>query len=116
MDRAEIISVAVTRYRRVVAWVFRAEHQRKARALRDQAHRAFTEHPQEAGETYLQHLLFTVWMSLRFVYASLVIMIHGAFPFLLETAASSQIEAVYRIMKSRIPKDRRDAIDAGDGI
>jgi hypothetical protein len=93
-------------------WVMREEHQQKARELKAQAHRAFTEHPNEAGETYLEHLWFTFTMSARFLYASLVIMIHGAFPFLLTTAASNQIEAVYRIMKSRIPKDRRDAIDA----
>lgn len=94
------------------AWILRKEHRDKARDLRAQAHKAFTEHPHAAGETYLEHLWFTFTMSARFFYTSLVIMIHGAFPFLLETAASRQIEAVYRIMKSRIPKDRRDAIDA----
>lgn len=98
------------------AWLLREEHRQKARALKAQAHRAFTEHPEEAGETYLQHLWFTTTMSLRFFYASLVIMIHGAFPFLLTRTASNQTEAIYRIMKSRIPKSRRDALDAGDGI
>lgn len=98
------------------AWLMRAEHQQKARELKAQAHRAFTEHPSEAGETYLEHLWFTFTMSVRFFYTSLVIMIHGAFPFLLETAASSQIETIYSIMKSRIPNDRRAEIDAGDGI
>lgn len=98
------------------AWLLREEHRVAARELKVQAHKAFTEHPHEAGETYLSHLWFTFTMSLRFFYTSLVIMIHGAFPFLLTREASTQIEAVYRIMKSRIPKDRRDAIDAGDGI
>jgi hypothetical protein len=41
-----------------------------------------------------------------------VLMIHGLFPFLLERAASKQIERVYRIMKTRIPKAQRDVIDA----
>lgn len=93
-------------------WVMREEHQRQMRALREQAHRAFTEHPEETGETYLQHLRFTFGMSLRFFLTTLVILIHGLFPFVLTRTASLHIERIYRIMKSRIPKSRRDAIDA----
>jgi hypothetical protein len=115
MTNAAEIKQKLLRYLRFAkAWLLREEHQQKARELKAQAHRAFTEHPEEAGETYLQHLWFTTTMSARFLYASLVIMIHGAFPFLLTTAASTQIETVYRIMKSRIPKSRRETLDADD--
>jgi len=86
-------------------------YKEKARELAADVERAFTEHPQETGETYLQHLWFTAKMSARFIYTTTVLMIHGIFPFLLKKAASTQIERVYRIMRSRVPKARRDAID-----
>ncbi len=92
-------------------WITRDEHKQKARALADDAARAFTEHPHETGETYVQHLWFTVRMAGRFIYTTTVLMIHGLFPFLLTKAASTQIEIIYKIMRSRVPKARRDAID-----
>lgn len=93
-------------------WVMCEERRAKARELRAELAKAFTEHPEETGETYLEHLWFTVTMASRFLYALLVLVIHGIFPFLLMRAASAQIEVIYRIMKTRIPKSRRDAIDA----
>jgi hypothetical protein len=99
-------------YSKCCAWVMREEHREKARQLKAEAKRAFTEHPEETGETYLEHLWFTTKMALRFLYSLVVLMIHGLFPFLLERTASRQIEAIYRIMKTRIPKSRRDAIDS----
>lgn len=88
-------------------WLLQPSHREKAREL----NRAFTEHPEATGETYWQHLWFTVRMCGRFVYAMTVLMIHGLFPFLLTKAGSKQIERIYGIMKSRIPKARRDEID-----
>jgi hypothetical protein len=87
------------------------EHRAKARALRAEVSKAFTAHPESTGETYWQHLCFTSSMSARFLVTTVVIMIHGIFPFLLTRTASKQTEAIYRIMKERIPKARRDAID-----
>ena len=92
-------------------WLARDEHKQKVRALRHGVGRAFSAHPGETGETYLQHLWFTVRMAGRFVYTTTVLLIHGLFPFLLMKAASVQIEAVYTIMRSRVPKARRDIID-----
>ena len=97
--------------RQAWGWLTREEHRAKARALRDDLNRAFTEHPHDAGETYLEHLWFTTRMSARFFYTTLVMMLHGLFPFLLTRTASNEIEAIYRIMKTRIPKSRRDAMD-----
>ena len=102
----------VTEGKRFYAWLMREEHRRQAHALKEEARRAFTEHPEETGETYPEHLWFTVKMSSRFLFTTVVLMIHGLFPFLLTRAASKQIEIVYRIMKTRIPKNRRDEIDA----
>lgn len=92
-------------------WLLSERHKRRAAALADEVERAFTEHPHATGESYWQHLWFTTQMAVRFLYTMLVLLIHGLFPFLLTRAASTQIEAVYRIMKTRIPKDRLDAID-----
>ena len=94
------------------SWLRREENRAKARELRADIAKAFTEHPEETGETYLQHLWFTLKMASRFLYALIVLLIHGLFPFLLMRAASKQIEVIYRIMKTRIPKTRREVIDA----
>ena len=107
----ETIKTVVMACRR---WVMRDEHRKKFQEMKAQLHRAFTEHPADTGESYPEHLWFTTKMSLRFLYTMVVVLIHGIFPFLLTRAASSQIEQVYRIMKTRIPKNRRDEIDADD--
>jgi hypothetical protein len=98
------------------AWVTREQHRAKARAWRSEIATAFTEHPSDTGETYLEHLWFTSKMATRFLYAVLVLAIHGIFPFLLTQAASKQIEIIYGIMKLRIPKSRRDILDMDPGI
>ena len=99
-------------YTKCTSWLRREENRAKARELRAEVRKAFTEHPEETGETYLQHLWFTTKMACRFLYALVVLLIHGVFPFLLVRAASKQIEVIYRIMKTRIPKTRREVIDA----
>lgn len=66
----------------------------------------FTDHPEQTGETYWQHLWFTLCLGCRFLYVSAVIILHGVFPFLCVRTASNQIETVYRVMKMRIPKAR----------
>lgn len=98
-------------FKKARAWLTRDEHKQKARTIAGDVERAFTEHPQETGETYGQHLWFTVRMAGRFLYTTTVLMIHGLFPFLLTKAASSQIEIIYKIMRARVPKARRDVID-----
>ena len=71
----------------------------------------FNEHPNQAGETYLQHLWFTTKMAMRFLYISIVLLIHGLIPFTFTRTASQQTEKIYLIMKSRIPKSRLEEID-----
>ncbi len=101
-------------WERLIAWVTRDEHKRRAIELRDSVEKAFTEHPHSAGETYTEHLWFTTKMMFRLLYSGIVVVIHGIFPFLLEREASSQLEKIYLIMKSRIPESRRNEIDAND--
>ncbi len=64
----------------------------------------FTLHPKETNESYLRHLIFTVRMSIRFFYVSFLIIVHGLFPFLFARKASTEIEKIYGIMKTRVPK------------
>lgn len=92
-------------------WLLHPERKQKAAELGAEVNRAFTEHPHDTGESYWEHLWFTIRMCGRFLYATTVLMVHGLFPFLLTRAGSTQIERIYRIMKSRIPKARRDQID-----
>ncbi len=97
---------------RVTSWRPSAQQRLRFFAWCRFTKRAFTRHPEQTGESYLEHLWFTLTMSGRFIYTTVVLTIHGLFPFLLTTAASKQIEQVYRIMKMRIPKAQRDIIDA----
>lgn len=105
------IARAKSQWARFVAWITREEHKQKAQELRDQVEKAFTEHPHETGETYLEHLWFTIKMTGRLLYSATVLLIHGIFPFVLVREASSQLEKIYIIMKSRIPAKRRTIID-----
>ena len=65
----------------------------------------FTAHPQETGETYLQHLRFTSKMSFHLLYVGLVIMVHGLFPFLFTRKASTEVIKIFHVMKKRIPDE-----------
>lgn len=100
-----------TQWQRLVSWVTREEHRTRAKEWRDQFAKAFTEHPHQTGETYLEHLWFTLSLTGRLLYSTTVLLIHGIFPFLLTRAASGQLERIYAIIKARVPKSRRDAID-----
>lgn len=61
----------------------------------------FTKHPSEAGETYFQHLIFTLGLGLRFLALGFVVVIHGIFPFVFVTTSSREIERISRIMSER---------------
>lgn len=63
--------------------------------------RAFTEHPAEAGETYVQHLLFTVGMAFRLLATSVVLIIHGIFPFMCCHTASKKMKRCQAVMADR---------------
>lgn len=64
----------------------------------------FTDHLAQTGETYLEHLWFTVKMSVNLLYCSIILFIHGLFPFLFTTAVSTRIIKLYQVMQTRVPK------------
>ncbi len=82
------------------------------RALRDHFRQSFTAHPHETGETYGEHLWFTLSMASRFALVSAVILIHGIFPFLMTHTASRKIEKIYGVIKGRAAKAPRAPADA----
>jgi len=98
-------------HKQTMDWLLQDKHKQKVRQLRTGVEKAFTEHPETTGETYFQHLRYTVKMAGRFLYSGIVIVVHGVFPFLYVRTASNQIELVYRNMKIRIPTQRREEID-----
>jgi hypothetical protein len=84
----------------------RSQTKVKVEELGEEVKHVFTEHPHATGETYLEHLWFTLRMSGRMLWASFAILIHGIFPFLFTKTGSNEILALYTIMKNRIPASK----------
>ena len=43
----------------------------------------FTKHPKDCvNETWLQHFKFTLYLSSRLIFTSLIFIVHGIFPFI----------------------------------
>jgi hypothetical protein len=95
---------------RFKAWLMSESNKAKAKAAREEIERAFTEHPKETGESYFVHLWFTLRMTARLIFSAVVLFIHGVLPFLFVRTASSQMETIYGIMRSRIPQARREEL------
>jgi NADPH:quinone reductase-like Zn-dependent oxidoreductase len=77
----------------------------------EQLGRHFTAHPEETGETYLEHLIFTLKMGGRITSCGILLIIHGVFPFTFRRTVSAQIEKIYAILKGRIPRQRLNDLD-----
>lgn len=63
--------------------------------------KSFRDHPATAGETYWQHLLFTVCIAGRFFFLAFVSLIHGLLPFMFCRTSSNQIQEIARIFQRR---------------
>jgi len=48
----------------------------------------FTKHPNEAGETYLEHMFNAMRYSLTFLFLFVIALVHAILPFLFEKTAS----------------------------
>lgn len=64
----------------------------------------FIYHCHEAGETYFEHLGFTVKTSATLLYSGLALFIHGIFPFLFTTTASGNIKQLHATIAERAAK------------
>lgn len=102
-------------------WLLQEKHKERAKSLKGEVEKLFTEHPHETGETYGQHLLFTIKMGSRIIACGTAILVHGLLPFTFKRTTSRQIEEIYMILRRRIPLKRREELraaegSAGDGI
>ena len=65
----------------------------------------FTEHPNEVGMTYFQHVKFALNLARLTFAACLASLVHSVFPFLFVTTTSRITKILYRLLKSRLPED-----------
>lgn len=77
---------------------------------------AFTDHPRQAGETYWQHLCFTLGMAGRLCVCCLLLIIHGLLPFTLTHSASSRMQKCQKILAERAARTGYNEIKEGFGI
>jgi len=61
----------------------------------------FTKHPEEVGETYLEHMYNAVRYSLTFLLLFFVALIHSIFPFLFTKTASCVVQEMAKHMEKR---------------
>lgn len=64
----------------------------------------FCDHPAQAGETYTQHLLFTLGMAGKLIGSGLALLIHGILPFTFVHTASKAIRESHVILDERAVK------------
>lgn len=57
----------------------------------------FTSHPSKVNESYLEHLIFAIKISLLMILGGLSCLIHAFFPFLFEHTGSKCIKEIKRI-------------------
>jgi hypothetical protein len=65
----------------------------------------FTNHCHEAGETYFEHLGFTLKTSATLLFSGIALFIHGIFPFLFTTTASANIRQLNATIVARAAKE-----------
>jgi hypothetical protein len=61
----------------------------------------FTSHPQQAGETYVQHAAQALAISGKLLFASVAACIHAVFPFLFSSTASSICAEICKSVATR---------------
>ena len=61
----------------------------------------FTEHPEEVGETYLEHMFNALRYSLTFLLLFVVALIHCILPFLFTKTASCVVHEMAKHMEER---------------
>jgi hypothetical protein len=57
--------------------------------------RAFTDHPESVGETYLEHLHSASWFAMTMFAGGVVCLLHAIFPFAFQKGGSARIKLLY---------------------
>lgn len=63
--------------------------------------RMWTDHSQEKGMTYMEHMGVALSMAGRMAYGSFSLTIHSIFPFWFQTTGSECIKGLYNEMKGQ---------------
>jgi len=61
----------------------------------------FTKHPNDIGESYLQHLIKGFVFFFNLVTIAVKVFIHAIFPFLFKNSASHKIAELNRVLQDR---------------
>ena len=61
----------------------------------------FTQHPQQAGESYLQHLSNAMRYAVLLILNGFACFVHAFLPFLFKTNASDCVTGLYDELKAR---------------
>ena len=61
----------------------------------------FTDHPNEMGESYIEHLICASMYGVRMVFAGFAAIIHSIFPFLFQTTASDLAKEINGDVRTR---------------
>jgi hypothetical protein len=62
----------------------------------------FTDHPNQMGESYIEHLICASMYGVRMVFAGFAAIIHSIFPFLFQTTASDLAKEITGDVRTRI--------------
>ena len=64
--------------------------------------RAFTDHPQTVGESYVEHLHSASWFAMTMFVGGAVCLLHAVFPFAFQMGGSRRIKLLHeRMVTSR---------------
>jgi hypothetical protein len=81
--------------------------------------RAFTEHPESVGETYLQHMHSASWFAMTMFVGALACLLHAIFPFAFQKSGSRRIRLLHERMvtnRHRAPADAQGFLGWAEGI
>ena len=67
----------------------------------------FTDHPNDVGETYIQHFFAASALSLMLTFASYMQLIHSIFPFI-KPPLGSDVRSLIAYLEKRLPENRKD--------
>ena len=62
----------------------------------------FTDHPNQMGESYIEHFICASMYGVRMVFAGLAASIHSIFPFIFQTTASDLAKEITGDVRTRI--------------
>lgn len=58
-------------------------------------------HPASIGETYLQHLMFTLMVAFTLLKCAVILCVHGLFPFIWTDKGSQLLMALFKKIQQR---------------